>query len=336
MDADRRSDIVRARRNKRKYQPGKERKDRKNKLNNSRSMPPVYSRTGIAYPAATSTSKKVRARERRKYNVSLDTTGAEVKLPAIPVVSVGWRVLSGALTLGLLFALYWLWTSPMFLVEEVSLNGISRVDEGDLLARADILGKPVFAIDPQSLQENLAESIRALEQVTVTVNYPAEVIIDAVERQPVIVWEQAGVTSWWVDIDGVRFAPIGSSDNLVYVEAKAPPPPIYAPHQISAEESSDSGSTTEEQLLRSEMVSGILFLADYLPDGARLMYHERYGIGWEDPEFGWQVFFGKELNQMPVRIALYQAIAENLIGRNRYPVMISIEQVKAPYYRMRN
>jgi hypothetical protein len=336
MDPERRSDIVRARRNKRKYQTGKEPKDRKSKKNSSRTMPPVYSRAGIAYPTTTSTSKKVRARERRKINVSLDTTGAEVKLPAIPVVSVGWRVLSGLLTLGLLAALYWLWTSPMFLVEEVSLNGISRVDEADLLARADILGKPVFGIDPQALQENLAESIRALEDITVTVNYPAEVIIEAVERQPVIVWEQAGVTSWWVDVDGVRFAPIGSSDSLVYVEAKAPPPPIYAPHQVSAGESGENNSSTEEQLLRPEMVSGILFLAEYLPEGAQLMYHEQHGIGWEDPELGWQVFFGKELNQMPVRIALYQAIAENLIERNRYPVMISIEQVKAPYYRMRN
>jgi len=337
MDANRRSEAVRARRNKRLNQVKTGRKDRRSKQSKARSMPPVYSRTGFVYPTTTSTSKKVRARERRKYNVSLDTAGAEVKLPALPVVSVGWRVLSGALTLGLLFALYWLWSSPMFIVEEVALSGIARVDEGDLLARADVLGKPVFTIDPKTLQANLADSIRALDEITVSVSYPAGVTIEAVERQPVIVWEQAGVTSWWVDANGVRFAPLGSSDGLVYVEAKAPPPTIYVPQQTTAADLEDpSSKKVEEQLLRPEMVSGILFLAGYLPDGAQLMYNEKHGIGWEDPEHGWQVFFGKELDQMPVRIAMYQAVVEDLIERNRIPVLISIEQVKAPYYRMRN
>jgi hypothetical protein len=338
MEANRRSDLVRARRNQRSSTSSKPRKDRKRKKSSPRSMPPVFSRAGFAYPTTTSTSVKAPAKARRKYNLSLDSAGAEVKLPAVPVVSIGWRVLSGMMTVGLLFALYWLWTAPMFTVAEVTLNGIARVDAGDLLARANVIGQPVFAIDPQELQGNLQESVRALEEITVMVNYPAEVIFEAVERLPVIVWEQAGVTSWWVDINGVRFAPLGTSEDLIYVEAKAPPPQIFTPPQQGTP--GKDGATTEkpanEQLLLPEMVSGIMFLAEYLPEGARLMYHEQYGIGWEDPEMGWQVFFGKVLDQMPVRIALYQAISTDLIERNRIPQLISIEQVQAPYYRMRN
>ena len=105
------------------------------------------------------------------------------------------------------------------------------------------------------------------------------------------------------------------------------------------EDENEEGGTEKpenEQLLHPDMVSAILFLADYLPAETRLMYHEEYGIGWEDPEMGWQVFFGKKLDQMQVRISLYQAIVADLDVRNRQPVLISIEQVKAPYYRMRN
>lgn len=336
MEANRRSDIVRARRNQRSNTTAsKPRKDRRSKKTSSRSLPPVYSRAGIAYPTTTSISTKAPAKERRKYNVSLDTAGAEVKLPAIPVVSVGWRVLSGLLTVGLLFALYWIWTAPMFVVEEVTLNGISRVDQGDLLARANIVGKPVFTLDPAALQENLEEHVSALDNITVMVNYPAEVIIEATERQPVMIWEQAGVTSWWVDINGVRFAPLGSSSDLVYVEAKAPPPELFtAQEEVDAAEGDSSQKAADAQLLAPEMVAGILYLSNYLPEGTQLMFDEKHGIGWEDPEHGWQVYFGKELSQMPVRMALYQTITADLIERNRTPVLISIEQIGAPYYRM--
>ena len=99
---------------------------------------------------------------------------------------------------------------------------------------------------------------------------------------------------------------------------------------------SESQQTYSEQLLPPKMVAGIIYLSDYLPEGAGLMYDEKYGVGWEDPEFGWQVFFGKNLDQMSVRMALYQAITADFIERNRIPVLISIEQVEAPYYRMRN
>jgi hypothetical protein len=338
MVANRRSDIVRARRDQRSStssKPRKDRKDRKRKKSRSRNVPPMVSRAGMVY--TTAVSSKTRKKTRKRYNVSLDSAGAEVKLPAVPVVSVGWRVLSGVMVAGLLFALYWLWTAPMFTVETVTLNGLGRVDQVELLAKADVLNKPVFLIDPQELQSSLQNSIRALEEMTVMVNFPAEVIFEAVERQPVIVWEQAGVTSWWVDDTGARFAPLGSSEGLVYVEAKAPPPPLPS-QEVEGEEAeeSDGKKPESEQLLPPGMVSAILFLADYLPEGAPLIYHEEYGIGWEDPEMEWKVFFGKKLDQMPVRISLYQAILADLEEKNRRPVLISIEQVKAPYYRMRN
>ncbi|MEN8240556.1 MAG: hypothetical protein ABFS17_01445 [Chloroflexota bacterium] len=337
MEANRRSDQVRARRNQRSTSPKARspRKDDKSKKSRSKSMPPMVSRSGMVYTAAL--PPKARKKNRRQYNVAIDATGAEVKLPAMPALSIGWRVLSGLIVAGMLFGLYWLWTTPLFTVENVTLNGLGRVDQGELLAKANVIGKPVFVIDTVSLEQDLQTSIRALENLTVTVSFPAAVSFEAEERQPVIVWEQAGVTSWWVDINGVRFAPLGSSDGLIYVEAKAPPPPIPVPQAVQEEQAGPSSRPGDnQQLLPPEMVSAILFLSDYLPEGANLMFNEKHGIGWEDSENGWRVFFGKKLDQMPVRIALYQAVVEDFEARNIHPVLISIEQVRAPYYRMRN
>jgi hypothetical protein len=336
MEANRRSDVVRARRNQRTSpKASKPRKADKSKKSSSKSMPPMVSRSGMVYSPAL--PPKARKKNRRQYNLVLEGTGAEVKLPAMPAISFGWRVLSALITIGALFALYWLWTSPVFTVETVTLNGLSRVDQGELLAKANVIGKPIFVVDTEKLHEDLQTSVRALEKLTVTVNFPAEVIFEAEERQPVIVWEQAGVTSWWVDINGVRFAPLGTSDGLIYVEAKAPPPSIPAPQfSDQPEEDSTVRPGDNQQLLHPEMVTAILFLSEYLPEGASLMYHERFGIGWDDIENEWQVFFGKKLDQMPVRISLYQAVIEDIQTRNVHPVLISIEQVKAPYYRTRN
>ena len=232
MESSRRSDLVRARRNQRSTSPkaGKPRKSDKRRKSSSQSMPPMVSRSGMVYTAAL--PPKARKKNRRQYSVALDATGAEVKLPAIPAISFGWRVLSGLIVAGTLFALYWLWTAPMFTVDAVTLSGLARVDQSELLAKANVIGKPVFVIDTETLEQDLQKSVRALEKMSITVSFPAAVVFEAEERQPVIVWEQAGVTSWWVDINGVRFAPLGTSDGLVYVEAKAPPPPIPVPLEV--------------------------------------------------------------------------------------------------------
>jgi hypothetical protein len=87
-------------------------------------------------------------------------------------------------------------------------------------------------------------------------------------------------------------------------------------------------------LLEPELVDGIINLAKDLPEGSQLIYDGQHGFGWQDPEFGWMVYFGKELDQTDLRANIYAEIMNMFINKERKPVLISVEYLHAPYYRM--
>ena len=243
--------------------------------------------------------------------------------------------------------LFWMLNSPMFTVsaERVIVNGIERINLNSLLAKTGILNIPVYLVDPEVLSENLPKMIPALESAEIKVSLNGEIVIDAVERVPVLTWDQATINHVsWVDMEGRIFPALGASDDLVYVLANdAPPPPprlATAENQLNyyyAEEAAipyileDKG---KEQLLEPELVQNLLALAHYLPEGSVLVYDGTHGFGWEDPEHGWMVYFGKQLEKPETRVKVYEAVVAMFEERQRKPILISVEYLHAPYYRM--
>jgi len=347
----RRSELVRERRKNRRSS-GNAGKSRAS--SGMREMPPMVSRAGtMATPTTTQKRRgKKQIKQRRRYDVAVGTTGAEISFPAVAVPRVGWRVVSFLLLALLGFAFYWLWTSPAYTVtmDRVEVNGLSRIEKSSLLEKAGILNEPVFLIDPGSLSTNLPTQVPALQSVDVSVGLQGDVVFEAVERVPVIAWDQQSIPQVsWVDEDGKIFPAIGSSQGLVYVKADdLPPTPAKA---VSEEQASlESETRTEadsaqagdaeveqpadEQLLDPELVQGILSLAQALPVSTELVYDGEHGFGWKDPEYEWMVYFGKELDQTDLRIKIYSAIVDMFSQKERKPVLISVEYLHAPYYRM--
>jgi hypothetical protein len=147
----------------------------------------------------------------------------------------------------------------------------------------------------------------------------------------------------WVDMQGRIFPAIGSSENLVTVLANdAPPIPpsvLTAAEQAAqdAAEEDDSEMVEDdgkEQLLAPDLVQNLLVLAASLPEGSALVYDGTHGFGWEDPTFGWMVYFGKHLDQPELRLKVYQTVAATFLDKQRQPVLISVAYLHAPYYRM--
>jgi len=314
----------------------------------------MVSRAGmvVSPPVAKKQRGKKTLKNRRRYNLAVGATGAEISFPVVAVPKVGWRVLSFLLLAGLAFAFYWLWTSPQYTVtiDRVVVNGITRIDEESLLEKAGILNRPVFLVDPGDLSENLPGKVPALESLEVSVGLSGEVVIDAVERVPVIAWDQESISQVsWVDLNGKIFPAIGTSQGLVYIKASAAPP---SPRVSTFDEASTGSLDAEnqtgdgepgtlngeqllpEQLLEPQLVKGILNLAQEMPAGSELIYDGEHGFGWQDPEFGWMVYFGAELDQTTLRIKVYEAIVEMFSQKQRKPVLISVEFLHAPYYRM--
>ena len=257
---------------------------------------------------------------RRRHYLKLADVGAELRLPAMPNVHVGWRVISGLIAAATLAAMFFMWSDSDLLVSAVDLRGAQRLDAAAVEAVIKVVGSSIFSIETDSIYALLRQQFPELQSVNVSVGFPAKVIVRVEERAPVLAWEQAGLTVW-VDAAGVSFISQGNDESLIQVTALEAPPTLggenYAQHQ----------------LIRSEMVRAIQDLSRIAPQGAPLIYDPRLGFGWTDPG-GWQAFFGQDGQNMTQRLAVYLAILSELSSRNLAPTLISVAQLHAPYYRM--
>lgn len=342
----RRSEVVRARRGQRS---GKSTGGRTANSSSQRPMPPMVSRTGMVSPpsASHSSRRKQHAASRGRVDLPLGSGAAEITLRGVPLPSISWRAASFGLLAVFVFLFFWLWSSPQYTVssDRVTVEGLMRVDKSMLLERAGIINLPVFRIDPGKLSETIVEKVPAVAEAEVSVGINGEVVIEVVERIPVLTWDQESLSQVsWVDLDGRIFPALGSSENLVVVKANAAPPvpskPLVAEEQSLAEdEDEDSPLPTpepapEDQLLRPELVTGIMVLSQALPEGGTLVYDGTRGFGWEDPQHGWTVYFGKTLDQSELRLTVYRQIVAMFEEKERKPILISVEYVHAPYFRM--
>ena len=86
-------------------------------------------------------------------------------------------------------------------------------------------------------------------------------------------------------------------------------------------------------LLPEDLVSTILSMRSYLPEGSVLQYSTVHGLGWNDVG-GWRVFFGSRLQSMDQKLLVYEALVGQLNKDGVKPTMISVEYLHAPYYRV--
>ncbi len=278
--------------------------------------PVVVSRYGVVAGAAVQPTASVR----RQVRVARGRN-AEV-VASVPNVALGWRWLSLALSIILILFLFALWYAPAFRVDMPQIEGLHYLSTEQVAAALPVLDRPVVAINPAQLQTDLLARFPALAEVHVRVGFPNHIVIEAHERQPVLVW-QMGQKVWWVDAQGKAFAPLAEKapeGTLVVKAAEAPPDATELQVGLM-------------QLLSAEQVQSLRALAQYVPAGTTLVYHPRYGIGWQAAE-GWQVYVGRDLADMDKRLMLYQAIADWLKAQGIHPALVSVASLQAPYYRL--
>jgi hypothetical protein len=70
-----------------------------------------------------------------------------------------------------------------------------------------------------------------------------------------------------------------------------------------------------------------------MPENSSLVYTKLNGLGWSDPR-GWQVYFGVNFDGMQEKLVMYQTIVDQLTQKQITPVLISVENINAPYYRL--
>jgi hypothetical protein len=131
------------------------------------------------------------------------------------------------------------------------------------------------------------------------------------EREPALVWEQAGVRTW-LDIQGRVMRQRADRDLLRVVSEDGEGPP-------SPNEAVDVG-----------VVTGALQLKSLYPAISVLRYNPDKGLGYRD-ERGWDAWFGTGTN-MPEKVAVYNAIVNTLLGQGKKPIEVNVVNVDAPYF----
>ena len=321
-----RSEKTRQRREQKSRRPARKRRWRRKPVSSLVQMPPVFVRGDNAGVARR---QRKNSKTRPRYDVSLGTLGAELRLPSLPRFRLGWRLVSGLLVFGFAGLLYYFWYSPDYRVNVAEGFGLQRLENRDInlvLALADM---SVFALDRDKMRRDLMEAFPEFASVDVRVGLPNVVQVFVEERQPRLAWQGSNWTVW-VDEEGVAFPPRGEVDTLpVIVGPETPPTPTVQKKNGDI----GDGGVAARQMLNSEMVSAILDLNKTMPEETALLYDPDHGLGWEDPQ-GWQVYFGTTDTDMDEKLQVYLILVDRLIKENIQPTLISVEHLYAPYYRL--
>ena len=311
--------------------------------------------------------RQVGAKPRRQFYVAIDNAaGSELRLPAMPILHPGWRLLSALIVILAATALFSVLNSPFFQVTTVDVHGLQRLNATDLQAVLRLENLSIVAIQPAQIRDNLAAAFPELTGLQVTVSLPNVVTVTATERQPVLAWQQDD-TVRWIDAEGYVFPARGDPSLLaapivtIYTADEIPLAPLTPDEaaqlhgllpaatlpNVSAAAVSSLPTGLETipgtAILGADafinrtadltLLNASLLLAQKLPPGVSVVYDQVNGIGWSDPQ-GYQVFIGKDLNNVELKFALLQTIAASLSQQGIRPELISVEHLNAPFYRL--
>jgi len=343
----RRSDEIRRRRQVRHADLKPNR--RKRKKISTPPPPPVLTRDAALGEVwkndGRSKSKSARS-TRRRYDVALNTQGAEIRLPSLPRVYVGWRAVSSILAGTLIFVLYQFWNSPNYRVDAAQVHGMHLLTSSQINEALGVTGEIIFKLDASKMAQDLVDNFKEISAVSVQVEFPQTVLVTVTERTPVLVWFQDGDLNL-VDDEGKKFPTRDETALGGYpvIEASGDPPqlastepveegPLFPDFEELADELSLGlpASGKAEQLLTKDMVDAILFMAEKAPENSQLIYDPEHGLGWRD-QGGWIVYLG-DIQDFEMKIHVYEAILQHLKEVNTRPTLISVEFVHAPYYEL--
>lgn len=222
-----------------------------------------------------------------------------------------WRIFSALIVATLVLVLAMFFTSDAFFVRSIAVGGLRYLTDSEIFALSGIADTHIFWVDPQEVRTRILQS-PTIANATVNVGWGTpmvQIIID--EREPAIVWEQAGIAIW-ADVQGRVMRQREDRPDLLRVI------------------NDNSLAGVPEGRVDPLIVAGALQLHELLPDVPSLRYNEEYGLGFNDTR-GWAVWFGTGIN-MPEKILIYNAIVAELQRESFVPTAVYVNDPDHPYY----
>ncbi len=312
---------------------------------------PVITRRGTyGVPLRKQTQNKVR----RQLYLALGASGAEIRVPALPILTPSWRVISGLLAAACIAAGAYMLYAPEFLVTSVEVKGLNRLDPERIQPILDLANRSVVLVDADLVKERVSQVLPELKDIRVSIDFPATISITLGERKPALVWDNNGNQSW-IDTDGVLIPVQGEGGELLTILSDIAPPvwdltekkEIIKAHAAAGvqfepqakKDEEDTGVAEEPrvyglQQVEPSVLSTAIQLSTMMPVGAQLIYNSHYGFGWNDQLQNLTVYIGQNLDHLDVKMNEYSAIMIALQKDGIKPGMISLEHVHAPFYRL--
>lgn len=282
----------------------------------------------------------------RRITIPLNQQGAEIEFSTLPVMNIGWRLLSAAIAAAAAAALIFLFFFTR--VEAAQVIGVSPRLENEVQYYLGLTGKPVFLVEPRKIKEELEKGFPEIESIAVKIDFPAQVTITAETRQPIYAWVMDGEL-FLIDETGIYYpAETGTTtEGLIVVQADSMPEMKLEFEKsediiieiIQYTKSDGLSESTDQPTKRGDsftvapsVINALEQILLYIPSQAQLIYNQRHGFGWYD-EQGWDAYFGFELEQIDMKMAVYNSIVKNIKHQGIDATIISVEYLHAPYYR---
>ncbi len=233
----------------------------------------------------------------------------------LPRLRLGWRLVSLLLALCLLGALAMFIDGAMFYVSHVYVGGGRYVPPEEVYGLSDVANLHIFWVDPAEVARAV-ERDPAIAAAEVDVEWPSRVQIHVVEREPSLVWEQAGVRTW-VDVQGYIMPMRADIDGLLRVVVEGRDEPVMPYSRVDR-----------------DVVDGALQLHALRPNIDVLFFHPIKGLGLLDGR-GWRVYFGTGTD-MYEKLQVYEALVAQVWqeGAGEWPDVFDVGDLRAPYYRV--
>lgn len=276
------------------------------------------------------------AQKRKRMYVSTGSTGSEVRMPSLPRINLSWRFLSGTIAVIMALGLFLMKSSDIFTVSMINLMGGVRIPAEEISASLDISGQSIVDVVPGDIESEILTKFPDIKSAKVSISLPANLSVTIEERIPALVWLENEEPRFWVDQEGFTFPIRGEATLPIQVHSNGEPPHNigYNPAYSSTVTNFDTTSEESRELsVDPQFVSAVQKINSMIPAGSPLLFDRESGLGWTDPH-GWKVYFGTDLEQIDLKLVEYDRIVQAILDKNLQPTMISLEFLRAPYYRM--
>lgn len=222
------------------------------------------------------------------------------------------RIVSATIVVGMVGALLLFFLADPFYVRGAVVNGQEFLTPSDVYTIAGIDGWHLFWLDAAEVRARLT-AYPTIADAVVSIDWPPNMVqITIAEREPALVWDQAGVTVW-IDPQGRVMRQSADVTGLLRIVA----------------EPTELDPLSPNTRLPIDVISGALQLRDLIPNLETLRYDAGRGLGYNDPR-GWDAWFGTGAD-MPEKMLIYNAMTADVQARGVLPSEINVSDPDAPF-----